>query len=64
MNVEILEFTCGLQDDETSIVLRVKKTNGKTVSEICKEVINHFCDIVKILDDAECPTKLEEKGEI
>lgn len=58
MNVEILEFTCSLQNNETSIVLRVKKTNGKTVSEICKEVIKHFGDIVKILDDAECPTKL------
>ena len=63
MNVEILEFSCGFQDNETSIVLRVKKTNGKTVSEICNEVIKHFREIVKNLDDAECPTKLEEKGE-
>lgn len=61
MTVEVLEFTCGLQGNETSIVLRVKKTDGKTTSEICKEVINHFREIVKILDDAECPTKQQEE---
>lgn len=51
MNVEILEFSCGFQDNETSIVLRVKKTDGKTVSEICNEVIKHFRKIVKNLEE-------------
>lgn len=59
MVVEILEFSCGFQDNETSIVLRVKKTDSKTVSEICNEVIKRFRKIVKILDDAERPIEMK-----
>lgn len=53
MNVEILEFVNNFEDNATSIIVRVKKTNGKTTSEICKEVIKHFREIIKIVENKE-----------
>lgn len=48
--VEILEFIKELQDNYTSIVLRVNKTNGQTVIEICENVIKRFREVIANLE--------------
>lgn len=48
--VEIIEFIEELQDNYTSIVLRVNKTNGQTVIEICEDVIKRFREVITNLE--------------
>ena len=48
--VEILEITVWLQDNATSIVLRVNKTNGQPLREICEDVIKRFREAIANLE--------------